>query len=863
MTALHPGLGPALARWWTDAQAGRTSGAGTARRSARPAPRGDRPRPRRTTWPGWSACSGPSRPIRSGWRSGAAPACAASSPRLRAHARRRAAPRRSTSAARRRRDPGHPHRDRQRRAPDRDDGPPRDRRAARLAPGRRAGSSPSGCCSPRSGRRGCASRSWRPPTRGTRPPSTGCWPLVLDHKLLRFAAAVRAAGVWLGFAPRSSTSRWSSAGAHARRVPGRSRPRRPGARRPATRGTSTSRCAPGHARRAWPPLPEAGRWPGTPTRMRAAAVRYAAATGLTAGQELTRRGRRRPRPPGRRAGGLAAEPTSGWQRPAPSTPWPGWSRGCRPGPTADRPRRRAGPGARCPGRGRSASWCAPGDRPVADLLPWLPVMDAGGRASVARAGSRTERVLHREPAPGGHRPAQRPQLARARHRDRGAHQDPPRPGRGAGHRGAADPRRDRPPARRADPARLAAAGRRPRVRRPAGREQGQAPARRRRAELLRRQGAGARRRRQAAAGRPGPAACAHRLARTRTAASPAAPQRRRVRRRADGRRGSSRARRGRRPRTGTCRSRSRPGRAARRCCSATSGSFPAPFARRSPAPDGAGAASGRRDGPRRGVPRLVADPAGGCAAEGRRPRRAARLRQLPPSWSAGRSAPRPGGLCARASQGRLVELASACDGGSSPATRRPAAAPSRRRPARRPPGSWSSTPAAGRRRVPGRARGDPGRGAAGACSPRPAHRSGQPGRSSCGSWSTGAWRSRAATGATACRAPVARAAHRPARAAPELFTTAQVEPLVPADALGGAAGPGRDAAAGRRPAARAAHAPACRLRRRRRAVVPVPAQRAFRDLTRHWRGQQEARYPRLIPVADRVRDRVVAVEPAR
>jgi hypothetical protein len=37
----------------------------------------------------------------------------------------------------------------------------------------------------------------------------------------------------------------------------------------------------------------------------------------------------------------------------------------------------------------------------------------------------------------------------------------------------------------------------------------------------------------------------------------------------------------------------------------------------------------------------------------------------------------------------------------------------------------------------------------------------------------------------------------------------------------------------------------------------------FRELTGHWRIKQEARYPTLIPVADRVRDRLVAVEVKR
>ena len=42
-----------------------------------------------------------------------------------------------------------------------------------------------------------------------------------------------------------------------------------------------------------------------------------------------------------------------------------------------------------------------------------------------------------------------------------------------------------------------------------------------------------------------------------------------------------------------------------------------------------------------------------------------------------------------------------------------------------------------------------------------------------------------------------------------------------------------------------------------------PRNAAFSDLTRHWRGKQQARYPLLVPVADRVRDQVVAVEARR
>ena len=42
MGALHPGLGPALARWWADSQAGRTDGAGIAGRSIPARARADR-----------------------------------------------------------------------------------------------------------------------------------------------------------------------------------------------------------------------------------------------------------------------------------------------------------------------------------------------------------------------------------------------------------------------------------------------------------------------------------------------------------------------------------------------------------------------------------------------------------------------------------------------------------------------------------------------------------------------------------------------------------------------------------------------------------------------------------------------------
>jgi hypothetical protein len=42
-----------------------------------------------------------------------------------------------------------------------------------------------------------------------------------------------------------------------------------------------------------------------------------------------------------------------------------------------------------------------------------------------------------------------------------------------------------------------------------------------------------------------------------------------------------------------------------------------------------------------------------------------------------------------------------------------------------------------------------------------------------------------------------------------------------------------------------------------------PRNAAFHELTRHWRGKKEARYPDLVPIADQVRDQVVAIEAER
>ena len=101
------------------------------------------------------------------------------------------------------------------------------------------------------------------------------------------------------------------------------------------------------------------------------------------------------------------------------------------------------------------------------------------------------------------------------------------------------------------------------------------------------------------------------------------------------------------------------------------------------------------------------------------------------------------------------------------------------------------------------------------------------------------------------------------RARPDLFTAAQLErwfrlmrwlerPVPQAEPL-----PVRDELVA------AAHAAGVASDDDVAATFLHPRNTALRELTRHWRGKQEARYPNLIPVAARVRERVVAVEAGR
>ena len=212
--------------------------------------------------------------------------------------------------------------------------------------------------------------------------------VVIDNRLLRFAAAVRAAGVWLGF------------GADVTQIPlVEQRVRALAAYRAeewkrsaaldsgdpwdvyvalCAGGMRDAAAAIGEARAV---LAEPG--PASTADLRAVAIRFAAATALASGQELITAA---VDDPDLRVAALAAALLS---RDALGQPgaFDALTRLANRLPAAAR---------EVPGLGveqtpvtlsRTATAGllvqAVGDRPVADLLPWLPVMDAGGRARAA------------------------------------------------------------------------------------------------------------------------------------------------------------------------------------------------------------------------------------------------------------------------------------------------------------------------------------------------------------------------------------------------------------------------------------------------------------------------------------------------
>lgn len=208
--------------------------------------------------------------------------------------------------------------------------------------------------------------------------------VVLDNKLLRFAAAVRAAGVWLGF---------GASVADLPLVEERVRTLALFRSSPDARAAALSAADPwdayialcaGGMRDALATIAEAATLAGaTSPSLRAAALRYARATGLSAGQRVIA-----PAVDDEdvRVASLAASllAPAGLELPGtfdalarlisrqPATPREETGLGVELVPV---------PLSRSATAGRLIH--ALGHRSVADLLPWLPVMDTRGRASVA------------------------------------------------------------------------------------------------------------------------------------------------------------------------------------------------------------------------------------------------------------------------------------------------------------------------------------------------------------------------------------------------------------------------------------------------------------------------------------------------
>jgi hypothetical protein len=225
--------------------------------------------------------------------------------------------------------------------------------------------------------------------------------VVLDNRLLRFAAAVRAAGVWLGF------------GADVTQIPlVEQRVRALAAYRASQAGRSAA-LASGDPWEVYVALCAGGMRDVTATigearalttaddaDLRAVAVRYAAATALTSGQELIAGALDDPDV------GVAALAAALLNQDALRRPGTFDALARLASRLPATPREVTGPGVeQAPvslSRTATAGLLvrAVGDRPVADLLPWLPVMDAGARASVARLLAGTGRLrasAHGEP----------------------------------------------------------------------------------------------------------------------------------------------------------------------------------------------------------------------------------------------------------------------------------------------------------------------------------------------------------------------------------------------------------------------------------------------------------------------------------
>jgi hypothetical protein len=208
--------------------------------------------------------------------------------------------------------------------------------------------------------------------------------LVLDNKLLRFAAAVRAAGVWLGFG--ASVEDLPLVEDRVRKLAlFRSSPRDRAAALSAIDpwDAYVALCA-GGMHDALATMAEARTLAGaTSPSLRAAALRYAHATGLIAGQQVIASA---VDDEDVRVASLAASLLAPAGLELPGT-FDALARLASRQPAT--PREEAGLGVELLpvtlSRPRTAGRLirALGNRSVAELLPWLPVMDTHGRAGVA------------------------------------------------------------------------------------------------------------------------------------------------------------------------------------------------------------------------------------------------------------------------------------------------------------------------------------------------------------------------------------------------------------------------------------------------------------------------------------------------
>src|SRR5690348_15943606 len=208
--------------------------------------------------------------------------------------------------------------------------------------------------------------------------------LILDQRLLRFAAAVRAAGVWLGRGADVSEAALTERRLRVLLACRASGADRAAALRSADPGDVYLALLAGGMHDVFTTFPEARALLTAPEPgLRAVAVRYAAATALAAGQEIVADAVD-DQDPGVAA--LAVRLLTGPGLARPGT-FDALARLVSRLPAADREVKGLGvePGPVAVSRRATARRLvdALGDRPVTDLLPWLPAMGPDGRAAAA------------------------------------------------------------------------------------------------------------------------------------------------------------------------------------------------------------------------------------------------------------------------------------------------------------------------------------------------------------------------------------------------------------------------------------------------------------------------------------------------